>query len=77
MLSAHNRSPHEVRIFEDTNVLGDGREGDRVCRGELSHGRTPWPELIQYPPADRVGNRRVHGIELSSRIFNHLVEHST
>lgn len=76
MLSADDRSPDEVRIFEDTNVLGDGRQGDRVSRGELGHGRTPSPELVEHPPANRVGDRRVHGIELSSRIFNHLVEHS-
>jgi len=74
MLATHNRSPHEVRIFEDTNVLGDGRQGDRVGRGEFGHGRAAWPQLVEYSPTHGMGNRRVHGIELSSRIFNHLVE---
>jgi len=74
MLATDNRSPDEVRIFEDADVLGDGRQGDRVRRRELRHGRTAWPELLEHPPADRMGNGRVHGIELSGRIFNHLVE---
>ena len=74
MLATHNRSPHEVRIFEDANVLGDRRQGDRVRRGKLGHGRAAWPELLEHPPADRMSNRCVDGIELSGRIFNHLVE---
>jgi serine/threonine protein kinase HipA of HipAB toxin-antitoxin module len=74
MLATHNRSPHEVRIFEDANVLGDGRQGDRVSCGELGYGRAAWPELLEHPPADRMSNRGVDGIELLGRIFNHLVE---
>ena len=74
MLATHNRSPYEVRMLEDADVLGDRRQGDRVRRSELGHGRTAWPELLEHPPADRMGNGRVHGIELSGRIFNHLVE---
>jgi hypothetical protein len=77
MLATHNRAPHEVRIFEDANVLRDRRQGDRVGRGELRHGRAACAELIENPPPDRMGDRRVNGIEPSSRIFNHLVEHST
>ena len=74
MLATHNRSPHEVRMFKDADVLGDSRQGDRMSRGELGHGRTAWPELLEHPPADRMGNRRVDSIELLGRIFNHLVE---
>src|SRR5260370_41591943 len=47
-----------------------------MSRRQLGHGGAPGPELIQHPAADRVSNRPVDGVELSARIFNHLVEHT-
>jgi len=77
MLSADDRPPNEVGVFEDTDVLGDRGKGNRMGRRQFGHGRATRSQLMQHPPADRVGNRCVHGVKLSTRIFNHLVEHNT
>ena len=69
-----NRSPHEARVFEDTNVLGDSGEGHLVGRGELGHRRAARSQLIQDTTADRMGDRGVNSVKLSGGIFNQLVE---
>ena len=53
------RSPHEARVFEDTNVLGHSGQGHPVGRGELGYPRAARSQLIQHTAADRMGDRSI------------------
>jgi hypothetical protein len=65
VLAAYNRAAHEACVFEDPNVLGDSGQGYRMSRGEFGHGRVTRPELMEDAPTDRMGNRRINGVELA------------
>src|SRR5262249_52012200 len=67
----------EPGVFQDTDVLFHAREGHVELLGKLGDRSVCTSELLQNAAPGRVRERGERGIEVGTRILNHVVQYVT